>query len=93
MFTNPMICMNTVLQSSRFYTMMREAGKGEEKKNQKEESNKNSISRKKVRTMGFDTIKLNFERGLWSSAQVKVAVKKGVITPEQYHEITGEKYK
>lgn len=42
--------------------------------------------------MNYDTIKRNFERGLWSRAQVKVAVRKGVITAEQYEEITGEKY-
>lgn len=42
--------------------------------------------------MNYETIKKNFERGLWSRAQVKVAVRKGVITAEQYEEITGEKY-
>lgn len=42
--------------------------------------------------MNFDTIKKNYERGLWSKAQIKVAVKKGVITAAQYKEITGEKY-
>lgn len=42
--------------------------------------------------MNFDTIKRNFERGLWSRAQVRVAVRKGVITAAQYKEITGEKY-
>lgn len=42
--------------------------------------------------MNFDIIKRNFERGLWSRAQVKVAVRKGVITVAQYEEITGEKY-
>lgn len=43
--------------------------------------------------MDFETIKRNYERKLWSKVQVKLAVKKGVITPEQYNEITGEKYK
>lgn len=42
--------------------------------------------------MNYDIIKRNFERGLWSRAQVKVAVRKGVITAEQYEEITGEQY-
>lgn len=42
--------------------------------------------------MNYDIIKRNFERGLWSLAQVKVAVRKGVITAEQYKEITGEQY-
>lgn len=42
--------------------------------------------------MNYETIKRNYERGLWSKTQVKVAVKKGVITAEEYREITGEKY-
>lgn len=42
--------------------------------------------------MDFFIIKRNYDRKLWSKAQVKVAVIKGVITPEQYKEITGEDY-
>lgn len=42
--------------------------------------------------MNFETIKKNFDRGLWSRAQVKIAVKKGVITAAQYEEITGTAY-
>ena len=42
--------------------------------------------------MNFETIKKNYERKLWSKAMVKMAVKKGVITKEQYAEITGEVY-
>lgn len=42
--------------------------------------------------MNFETIKRNFERRLWSTAMVRTAVKKGVITPEQYRENTGEQY-
>lgn len=42
--------------------------------------------------MNFETIKRNFDRKLWSAAMVKAAVKKGVITPAQYQEITGETY-
>lgn len=42
--------------------------------------------------MNFETIKRNFDRRLWSAAQVRVAVKKGVITPAQYKEITGNQY-
>ena len=42
--------------------------------------------------MNFETIKKNFEKGLWSAAMVKMAVKKGVITKEQYTEITGKDY-
>ena len=32
-------------------------------------------------------------KGLWSAAQVANAVKKGIITAEDYEEITGEVYK
>lgn len=42
--------------------------------------------------MNFETIKRNFDRGLWNIAMVRMAVKKGVITAEQFKEITGEKY-
>lgn len=42
--------------------------------------------------MDFETIKHNYERKLWSKVQVKLAVRKGVITPDQYQEITREKY-
>lgn len=37
--------------------------------------------------MNYEIIKRNYERGLWSKAQVMIAVKKGVITLEQYNEI------
>lgn len=42
--------------------------------------------------MNFKMIKSNFDKGLWNIAMVKVAVKKGIITKEQYKEITGEEY-
>ncbi len=42
--------------------------------------------------MNFDAIRKNYIRGLWSAAMVRTAVRKGVITPEQYREITGEEY-
>ena len=42
--------------------------------------------------MNYKMIKSNFEKGLWSVAMVKVAVKKGVITKEQFKEITTEEY-
>jgi hypothetical protein len=35
-------------------------------------------------------IKKNYERGLWTSQMVALAVKKGVITAAEYEEITGE---
>ena len=42
--------------------------------------------------MNYETIKRNYEKGLWSAGMVKMAVRKGVITKEQYEEITGKKY-
>ena len=42
--------------------------------------------------MSYETIKKNYDRGLWSKAMVKTAVKKGVITQEEYFNITGESY-
>ena len=43
--------------------------------------------------MNFATIKRNYDRGLWTAAMVKMAIKKGIITKDQYKEITGEDYK
>ena len=42
--------------------------------------------------MNFETIKKNYDRGLWNITMVKMAVRKGVITKEQFKEITGEDY-
>lgn len=42
--------------------------------------------------MNYNTIKSNYDKGLWSKAMVRMAVRKGVITAEQYQEITGEAY-
>lgn len=42
--------------------------------------------------MTFETIKRNYERKLWNKQMVKMAVRKGIITKEQYKEITGEDY-
>lgn len=42
--------------------------------------------------MNYETIKKNFERGLWNVAMVRMAVRKGVITKEQFKEITGKDY-
>lgn len=42
--------------------------------------------------MNFETVKRNYDRGLWNIALVRVAVKKGIITAEQFEEITGTKY-
>lgn len=42
--------------------------------------------------MNYQTIKKNYDRGLWSAAMVKMAVRKGIITKDQYKEITGKDY-
>lgn len=42
--------------------------------------------------MNFEQIKKNFDRKLWTKAMVKVAVRKGVISVEEYKEITTEDY-
>lgn len=42
--------------------------------------------------MNFERIKYYFEAGLWSAPMVKMAVRKGIITKEQYQEITGKTY-
>ena len=42
--------------------------------------------------MNYETIKRNYERGLWNKQMVRMAVRKGVITKAQYEEITGESY-
>lgn len=42
--------------------------------------------------MNFETIKKNYEKGLWSIALVKTAVRKGIISKDQYQQITGEEY-
>lgn len=42
--------------------------------------------------MSFETIKRNYDRGLWNAAMVKMAVRKGIITKEQFQDITGKEY-
>lgn len=42
--------------------------------------------------MNFEIVKKNYDKGLWTKQLVKMAVKKGVITQEQYKEIVGEDY-
>lgn len=42
--------------------------------------------------MTFEMIKMNYDRGLWVLPMVKMAVKKGAITKEEYQEITGKTY-
>lgn len=40
----------------------------------------------------FEIIRRNYEKGLWTKQMVVIAVRKGVITPAQYEEITGEDF-
>lgn len=42
--------------------------------------------------MSYERVKYYFEAGLWSKPMVKMAVRKGVITKDQYKEIVGEDY-
>lgn len=42
--------------------------------------------------MNFEIVKKNYDKGLWTKQLVRMAVRKGVITKEQYAEITGENY-
>lgn len=42
--------------------------------------------------MSYERIKYYYEAGLWNKLMVKMAVRKGVISKEQYAEITGESY-
>jgi len=42
--------------------------------------------------MNFETIKKNFDRGLWSVTMVKMAVRKGIISKTEYKAITGKTY-
>lgn len=45
-----------------------------------------------TKSAGYDRAKHNYERGLWNTNIMKVAVKKGHITSDEYHDITGETY-
>ena len=40
----------------------------------------------------FEKVKYYYEHNLWTIQQVRNAVVKGWITPEQFQEITGEEY-
>ena len=42
--------------------------------------------------MNYETIKKNYEKGLWNKTLVRMAVRKGLITKAQYKEIVGEDY-
>lgn len=38
--------------------------------------------------MTFNVIKKNYDKGLWGETELKIAIKKGVLTPQQFIEIT-----
>ena len=40
----------------------------------------------------FEKIKKWYDKGLWTDKMVRNAVAKGIITEEQYTEITGKEY-
>ena len=42
--------------------------------------------------MDFETIKNNYEKGLWNIQLVKIAVRKWLITKDEYKDITGFVY-
>ena len=42
--------------------------------------------------MNFEAVKRNYDRKLWNKTMVKMAVRKGIITKEQYQQITGVVY-
>ena len=42
--------------------------------------------------MNYDSIKKNYDKGLWTISMVRTAVRKGIITKEQFKEITGKDY-
>ena len=40
----------------------------------------------------YERIKRYYELGVWDKERVRKAVEKGVITPQEYAQITGEDY-
>lgn len=42
--------------------------------------------------MSYERVKAHYHAGLWSTQMVRNAVRKGVITKEQFKEITGVDY-
>lgn len=45
-----------------------------------------------MHSKNFEKIKNWYEKGLWSTKQVHQAVEKGLITSEEFTEITGEPF-
>lgn len=42
--------------------------------------------------MNYQRIKYYFQANLWTIDMVKIAVRKGIITKEQFKNITGQEY-
>lgn len=42
--------------------------------------------------MNYATIKRNFDKGLWNLNMVRMAVRKGVISKQEFKDITGQDY-
>ena len=42
--------------------------------------------------MNFATIKRNYDKGLWNLNMVRMAVRKGVISKQEFKDITGQDY-
>ena len=42
--------------------------------------------------MTYELVKRNFDQGLWTEQMVRLAVRKGVISKEQFKKITGKDY-
>ena len=40
----------------------------------------------------YDLAKKNFKKGFWKDFMLADLVEKGILTPEEYEEITGEAY-
>ena len=39
--------------------------------------------------MNYETVKRNYDKGLWNISLVKMAVAKRIITKDEYYKITG----
>lgn len=42
--------------------------------------------------MSYEMIKRNYVRGMWTEQMVRVAVRKGLITKDQFKEIVGKTF-
>lgn len=42
--------------------------------------------------MTYEIVKRNYDKGLWTISMVRLAVRKGVITKDQFKEITSEEF-